>query len=111
MSSDIPDVEFELVMGEVFDVEALGGGDGGDVLSGKGCTSLESDLRMVVLPALSSPRTRILSSSFLFLRRFLRMPMSPPACVDMLNLNQLSNRNPFIVALLLKQIQSAQSKI
>jgi hypothetical protein len=32
LSSDVPYVEFELVMGEVFDVEALGGSDGADIL-------------------------------------------------------------------------------
>ena len=82
MTSDIPDVEFELIVGEVFDVEALSGSDGGDVLICIRCTSLERDLRIVVLPALSRPRTRILNSSFLFLRRFRRMPMRPPAWVD-----------------------------
>lgn len=69
-------------MGQVFNVEALGGGDGRDVLPGCGSTSFESDLRIVVLPALSRPSTRILSSSFLFLRRLRRMPMSPPAWLD-----------------------------
>ena len=78
MSSNIPDIEFELIMGKVLDIESLGGGDGADILDQISCTSLESDLRMVVLPALSSPSTRILSYSFLFLRRFLRMPISPP---------------------------------
>lgn len=78
MSSDVPDIEFELLMGEVFDVESLSGGDGGDVLIEGGSTSLDRDLRMVVLPALSRPRTKILSSSFLFFLRFLKIPMSPP---------------------------------
>lgn len=39
MSSDIPDVELELVVGEVLDVEALGGSDGADVLN-KVCSYL-----------------------------------------------------------------------
>lgn len=78
MSSDVPDIQFELLMGEVFDVESLSGGDGGDVLIERGSTSLDRDLRMVVFPALSRPRTKILSSSFLFFLRFLKMPMSPP---------------------------------
>ena len=39
---------------------------------------------MVVLPALSSPSTRILSSYFLFFLRLRSMPMSPPAWVDMI---------------------------
>lgn len=33
LSSDVPYVEFELVVGEIFDVEALSGSDGADVLS------------------------------------------------------------------------------
>lgn len=41
---------------------------------------------MVVFPALSSPSTRIFSSSFLFLRRFRRMLMRPPPWV-VINLN------------------------
>lgn len=41
-------------------------------------TSLASDLRMVVLPALSRPSTRIFSSYFLFLRRLRNMPIKPP---------------------------------
>ena len=32
LASDVPDVEFEFVVGEVFDVETLGWRDGGDVL-------------------------------------------------------------------------------
>ena len=79
LTSDIPDVEFELVVGQVFDVESLGGGDGVDGLTAGMSTSLDSDLRMVVLPALSRPSTRIRSYSFLFLRKLRRMPISPPA--------------------------------
>ena len=79
MASDVPDVEFEFVVGEVFDVKTLGWGDCVNGLSGSMRTSLERDLRMVVLPALSRPRTRMRSSSFLFLRRLRRIPMSPPA--------------------------------
>lgn len=82
LSSDIPDVQFEFIMGEVLDVEALGGCDGGYVLDGLSCTSFDSAFRIVVLPALSRPRTRMRSSSFLFLRRLRRIPMRPPACVD-----------------------------
>lgn len=82
LSSDVPHVEFELVMCEVLDVEALRRRDGGDVLiEGKG-TSLESDLRMVVFPELSSPSTKMRSYYFLFFLRLRRMPISPPACVD-----------------------------
>ena len=66
-------------MGEVLDIEALGGSDGGDVLISMGKTSLESDLRMVVLPELSSPSTRMRSYYFLFFRRLRRMPIRPPA--------------------------------
>jgi hypothetical protein len=66
-------------MGEILDVEALGGGNSGDILYVGGFTSLESDLRIVVLPALSSPRTRIRNYYFLFLRRLRKIPMSPPA--------------------------------
>ncbi len=82
LSSDIPHVELELVVSEVLDVESLGGSDGGDVLRGGRSTSLESDFRMVVLPALSSPSTKMRSYYFLFFRRLRRMPISPPACVD-----------------------------
>ena len=82
MTSDIPNVKLELLVGQVLDVEALCGGNGRDVLIRIDLTSLESDLRMVVLPALSRPRTRILNSSFLFLRRLRRMPIRPPAWVD-----------------------------
>jgi len=66
-------------MGEILDVEALGRGNSGDILYASEFTSLESDLRMVVLPALSSPRTRIRNYYFLFLRRLRKIPMSPPA--------------------------------
>lgn len=79
LSSDIPDVEFEAVVGQVLDVESLGGSDGGDVLIYATATSLESDFRMVVLPALSRPRTRMRSYYFLFLRRLRRIPIRPPA--------------------------------
>ena len=82
LSSDIPDVQFEFIVGEVLDVEALGGSDGRYVLDDLSCTSFDSAFRIVVLPALSRPRTRIRSSSFLFLRRLRRIPMRPPACVD-----------------------------
>lgn len=78
MSSDIPDIELEFIVSKVLDIEALGGSDGADVLNRNDDTSLDRDLRMVVFPALSRPSTRILSSSFLFLRKFLRIPMSPP---------------------------------
>ncbi len=71
-------------MGKVLDVEALGGGDGWDILIDMIVTSLESDLRMVVLPALSKPSTKIRSYYFLFLRRLRRMPISPPAWVDII---------------------------
>lgn len=33
MSSNVPNVELELIVGQVLDVEALGGCDGADVLS------------------------------------------------------------------------------
>ena len=79
LAADGPDVEVELVIREVLDVEALRGRDGGDVLGERRATSLESDLRMVVLPELSSPSTRMRSYSFLFLRRLRRMPIRPPA--------------------------------
>ena len=69
-------------MGEILDIEALGGCDGGDVLNNMGVTSLERDFKMVVLPALSSPRTKIRSYYFLFFRKLRRMPIKPPACVD-----------------------------
>jgi hypothetical protein len=82
LSSDIPDVQLELIVGEVLDVEALRGSDCRDVLNYPSATSLESDFRMVVLPALSSPRTKIRSYYFLFFRRLRKMPISPPACVD-----------------------------
>ena len=71
-------------MGEVLDVEALRRGDGGDVLLRERGTSLERDLRIVVLPALSRPSTSMRSYYFLFLRRFRSMPISPPAWLDML---------------------------
>lgn len=38
LSSDIPDVQFEFIVGEVLDVEALGGCDGGYVLDDLSCT-------------------------------------------------------------------------
>jgi hypothetical protein len=82
LSSDIPDVEFELVVGKVFDIEPLGRSDGRDVLDEVVGTSLERDLRIVVLPALSRPNTSILSYYFLFLRRLRRIPISPPAWLD-----------------------------
>lgn len=69
-------------MGKVLDVEALSGSDGRDVLNYPRATSLERDFRMVVLPALSSPKTKIRSYYFLVLRKLRRMPISPPACVD-----------------------------
>jgi hypothetical protein len=78
LPTDIPDIEPELVMGEVLDVEALGGGDGADVLSGGPGTSLARDFKIVVLPALSRPSTNIRSSSFLFFRRLRKIPISPP---------------------------------
>ena len=94
-------------MREVLDVEALRGRDGGDVLGERRATSLESDLRMVVLPELSSPSTRMRSYSFLFLRRLRRMPISPPACVDIrlltritINKSGLRPRHPQVVAAL-----------
>lgn len=82
LSSDVPNVELELVVREVLDVEALRGRDGGDVLIEGKATSLESDLRMVVFPELSSPSTRMRNYYFLFFLRLRRMPISPPACVD-----------------------------
>lgn len=80
-------------MSEVLDVEALGGSDGGDVLDGGRSTSLERDLRMVVLPALSSPRTRMRSSYFLFFRRLRSIPINPPAWLLMINLKFMLNPN------------------
>lgn len=65
-------------MSEVLNIESLGRSYSADILHDGGITSLDRDLRIVVLPALSSPRTRILNYSFLFFRRFLRMPISPP---------------------------------
>lgn len=64
-------------MGEVLDVEALRGGDGGDVLGETEGTSFDKALRIVVLPALSRPSTRIRRSSFLLLRRLRRIPIRP----------------------------------
>lgn len=69
-------------MSQVFDIKALGGGDCGDILIERGDTSLERDFKMVVLPALSRPKTKILSSYFLFFLRLRRIPMRPPAWVD-----------------------------
>ena len=83
LSSDIPEVELDLIVTKVLDVESLRGSDIGDILHRKETTSLERVLRMVVFPALSRPRTRILTSSALFFLRFLRMLMSPP-CVAIL---------------------------
>ena len=82
MSSDIPNIELELVVGEILDIEALGRCDGGDILNNIQVTSLERDFKIVVLPALSSPRTKIRSYYFLFFRKLRRMPIKPPACVD-----------------------------
>jgi hypothetical protein len=82
LPSNIPNVKLELIMGEVLNIEALSGGDGRYILNYIWTTSLERDFRMVVLPALSSPRTKIRSYYFLFFRRLRRMPINPPACVD-----------------------------
>ena len=65
-------------MGEILDIESLCRCDGGDVLDVLRVTSLERDFKIVVLPALSSPSTKILSSSFLFFLRFRKMPIRPP---------------------------------
>ena len=46
-------------MREILDVESLRRCDGGDVLDVSRVTSLERDFKIVVLPALSSPSTRI----------------------------------------------------
>ena len=59
-------------------------------------TSFESDLRMVVFPALSNPKTKIRNSYFFFFLRFLNIPINPPPCVLLiyqisLNFYQLSN--------------------
>ena len=79
LPSDVPEVEFEPLVDEVFDVEALGWSDGVDVLTLlMENTSLERDLRMVVFPALSRPRTKIRSYYFLVLRIFWRIPIRPP---------------------------------
>ena len=66
-------------MSEVFYVETLGRGDGVDGLNGSMRTSFERDFRIVVLPALSRPSTRMRSYSFFFLRKLRRIPISPPA--------------------------------
>jgi hypothetical protein len=60
-------------------------------------TSLDNDLRMVVFPALSKPRTKILNSYFLFFRRFRSIPISPPPWVVMIlnNLN-IINKNKLV---------------
>ena len=42
-------------MGEIFDVESLCRCDGANILNRNAFTSLDRDLRMVVLPELSSP--------------------------------------------------------
>lgn len=80
-------------MSQVLDVESLGGSDSANVLTHRKGTSLDSALRMVVLPALSKPKTKILSSYFFFFFKFLSIPISPPPCVlligrfDYLNLD------------------------
>lgn len=77
LAPDIPDVELEFIVGEVLDVEALSRGDSGDVLNETEATSFDKALRIVVLPALSKPKTKIRRSSFLLFRRFRRIPIRP----------------------------------
>lgn len=77
LPSDVPHVQLELIVGEVFNVESLSGSDGRDILNETDATSLDKAFKIVVLPALSRPKTRIRRSSFLLLRRFRRMPIRP----------------------------------
>lgn len=84
LASDVPYIQLEFIVSQIFDVESLGGRDGRDILFGIMYTSLERALRIVVLPALSRPSTKILSYYFLFLRRLRKIPMSPPPWVVML---------------------------
>ena len=70
-------------MGEIFYVESVSGRYGRYVLSDKRYTSFESDLRMVVLPELSNPKTNILTSSFFVFLRLFKMPPMPLSCVFM----------------------------
>ena len=60
LTSNIPNIQLQTFMTEIFDVEALSWCDCWYILSHVIKTSLESVLMMVVLPALSKPRTRTL---------------------------------------------------
>lgn len=81
LSSDVPNIQLEFVVGKILNVEALCRRDGADVLNNKSDTSLERAFKMVVLPALSSPKTKMRSYYFFFFFKFLKMPIKPPPCV------------------------------
>lgn len=91
LSPDVPYIQLKLLVSQVLDVEALCGSNCANVLNKMMATSFESVLRMVVLPALSKPSTKILSYYFFFFFRFRRIPIKPPPCVLLISFKLVLN--------------------